>query len=121
MRLNNFIEKLKNNYITNKVERAKTPNFKSSFVVRRRIVFSGKVQRVGFRYEIYILAERLNLTGWVRNKNYNEVELEIQGEEDKIFFLVSHMKALKRATITHVKIDEIPTVNDEMDFIVRRS
>jgi acylphosphatase len=84
-------------------------------------VFSGKVQRVGFRYEIYILAERLNLTGWVRNKNYNEVELEIQGEEDKIFFLVSHMKALKRATITHVKIDEIPTVNDEMDFIVRRS
>jgi ATP-binding cassette subfamily B multidrug efflux pump len=75
----------------------------------------------GFRYEIYILAERLNLTGWVRNKNYNEVELEIQGEEDKIFFLVSHMKALKRATITHVKIDEIPTVNDEMDFIVRRS
>lgn len=120
MKLNNFVKKLKNNYTTDKVECAKTLNFKPSSVVRKRIIFSGKVQRVGFRYEMYTLAEQLNLTGWVRNRDYNKVELEIQGEEDKIFFLISHMKSLKRATVTHVEIDEISIINDETDFIVIR-
>lgn len=106
--------------MTNKAEYAKTSNLKSSPIVRKRIVFSGKVQRVGFRYEICTLAEQLNLTGWVENRGHNKVELEVQGWEDKILFLISHMRSLKRAVVTHVEIDEIPLVNDEKGFIVKR-
>lgn len=118
---NNLIEKLRNSYTNNKIEHIKTPNSELSPVVRKKIVFSGKVQRVGFRYEMYTLAEELNLTGWVRNWGHNKVELEVQGEGDKISFLVSHMKSLKRATVTHIEIDEIPIVNGEIDFMVKRS
>ncbi len=96
-------------------------NFGSPSVVRKKIMFSGKVQRVGFRYETYILAGELNLTGWVRNKDNGKVELEVQGERDNISFLVSHMKSLKRARVAHVRIDEIPLVDGEMDFAVKYS
>lgn|GEM_PF-102979 len=119
--LNKFIEKLKNSYMDNKTGHTKAPDFKSSSFVRKRVVFSGKVQGVGFRYEIRILAEQLDLTGWVRNKNRNKVELEVQGKKDKILFLVSHMKSLKRAVVTHVEINEIPIINGEIDFIVKYS
>ena len=56
---------------------------------------------------------------WVKNKNRDKVELEVQGEENDISFLVSYMKSLKRAAVTHVEINEIPLVNDERDFTVR--
>ena len=37
--------------------------------VRKRIIFRGRVQGVGFRYTAKYLAQSLGLTGWVRNEN----------------------------------------------------
>lgn len=121
MRLNNFIKKLKDNRAVNEDGGTGMSNLESSSIVRKRIVFLGKVQGVGFRYEIYTLAEEMNLTGRVENRGHDKVELEIQGEEEKILFLISHMKALKRAVVTHIEIDEIPLINGEREFIVKRS
>lgn len=36
--------------------------------VRKRIIFRGRVQGVGFRYTAKYLAQSLGLTGWVRNE-----------------------------------------------------
>lgn len=35
--------------------------------IRKRIVFHGRVQEVGFRYTAKYLALNLGLKGWVRN------------------------------------------------------
>ena len=35
--------------------------------VRKRIIFHGRVQGVGFRYTAKYLARSLRLTGWVKN------------------------------------------------------
>lgn len=120
MRLNNFMKKLKDNHAVNEDGGTGTSNLESSSIVRKKIVFSGKVQGVGFRYEIYKLAEEMNLTGWARNKNHDRVVLETQGEESDISFLISHMKSLKRAVVTHVEIYEVPLINGEREFIVKR-
>ena len=66
------------------VKHIRLPNFEASPVVRKSLVFSGRVQKVGFRLEIYELAKRLNLTGWL-NKNDDSVEAEIQGKIIKLF------------------------------------
>ena len=47
--------------------------------IRKRIVFHGRVQGVGFRYTAKYLAQSLGLTGWVRNEWDGTVTLEIQG------------------------------------------
>ena len=44
----------------------------------------GKVQGVGFRYYTRIQAEKLKLTGWVRNCQNGDVEGMIQGQEKEI-------------------------------------
>jgi len=45
------------------------------------LVVSGQVQGVGFRYSAKQLADRLSLTGWVRNNPDGTVELVAQGQE----------------------------------------
>lgn len=44
----------------------------------------GTVQGVGFRYFAYHTANRLGLTGWVRNRDDGDVEMEVQGAESSV-------------------------------------
>lgn len=115
-----YFKKLRDGYVINQVKHIKLSYFEPSPTVRKRLIFSGRVQKVGFRLEIYELAKRLNLTGWVKNRNDKNVEAEIQGENEKIVFLIKYMKSLKRASVHDVAINEIPTVDDEADFALIR-
>ncbi len=55
------------------------------------IVVSGMVQGVGYRYFVYRLAKRMNLTGWVKNLPNGEVEIEVEGQKG---IIESFMKEL---------------------------
>ena len=57
------------------------PEFLADEKKRYRVVFSGVVQGVGFRYESMTVAKKLGLTGWVENLPNGDVYLEIQGEK----------------------------------------
>ena len=113
-----YLKKLRDGYVINQVKHIKLPYFEPSPAIRKRLIFSGRVQKVGFRLEIYELAKRLNLTGWVKNKNDKNVEAEIQGVNEKIIFLIKYMKSLKRASVHDVAINEMPIVDDEADFVL---
>ena len=47
---------------------------------RRRIIVSGRVQGVGFRYATQREATRFGLRGWVRNTDDGKVEIVVEGE-----------------------------------------
>ena len=47
---------------------------------RRHIRVKGRVQGVGFRYALRDEAERLGITGWVRNRSDGSVEALVQGD-----------------------------------------
>ena len=51
---------------------------------RKRIIFYGYVQGVGFRYRARQAAQMLGCTGWVKNEWDGSVSMEIQGSETDI-------------------------------------
>lgn len=52
--------------------------------VARRLVISGRVQGVGFRYFTYETASREGVTGWVRNLPDGRVEAHLEGEAEAV-------------------------------------
>lgn len=59
---------------------------------RYYIIVSGTVQGVGFRYFVYYTAKLLNLTGWVRNCENGDVEMEVQGNEENLSAFIDRIK-----------------------------
>lgn len=93
------LKSARNTYICHQVNRVRLPDFEENRFVRRHITFHGRVQKVGFRIELAQMAERLELTGWVKNAENREVIAEVQGFESRIRFLLKFMNSLKRIKI----------------------
>ena len=53
-------------------------------MIRRHIVFTGRVQGVGFRWRARQAASLYGCTGWCRNNWDDSVIMEIQGEEEDV-------------------------------------
>lgn len=88
-------------------------------LVRWHILFSGRVQHVGFRYTAFYLARELYLTGWVDNLPDGRVEMEVQGGTTRLRQLVIRLKAQPHMHITGMEIEEIPARPHERRFDVR--
>ena len=54
-----------------------------------RMIVSGRVQGVGFRYTARDEAQGLGLKGWVRNRPAGEVEIVAEGREDVLKMLAA--------------------------------
>lgn len=54
-----------------------------------RLVVSGTVQGVGFRWFVREHARALGLAGWVRNEPTGEVTMEVAGSADAIARLIA--------------------------------
>lgn len=82
-------------------------------IVRKHIFFCGRVTGVGFRYRTKLAAEKLGLTGWVRNTSDDmSVEMEVQGTEEKIASLLSTYRFNRWISITSMDVTDIPVINE---------
>jgi len=115
-----IFKKLRDGYVIRHANRIKFPEFTSSEIVRKKVTFSGRVQKVGFRLEIHCIALRLKLTGRVKNLQDGSVEAELQGENSKISFLINCMQSLKRASVRKVNIIDLPINGSEESFKIVR-
>lgn len=70
--------------------------------------------------EIFCIAERMKLTGWVKNLEDGSVETELQGEESQIYFLVNCMQSLKRASVKKSTMIDVPISKGEENFTIVR-
>lgn len=86
--------------------------------IRKRIVFHGRVQGVGFRYTAKYLAQSLGLTGWVKNEYDGTVIMEVQGRELLIFKLMEGLNNGRYIQIGWIDSEDIP-VEEERGFRVR--
>jgi acylphosphatase len=55
----------------------------------RHLKISGRVQGVGFRYYMHHHAQRLGVTGWVRNCRDGSVETLVQGNDKAIAEIIA--------------------------------
>ena len=89
-------------------------------VTRLRVIFQGRIQGVGFRMRARTCAQRLPVTGWVRNEPDGTVMLEAQGSEPD---LDAFLTALRKQTSGLVEREihaHVRTEPDEDGFEIRR-
>jgi len=67
----------------------------------------GDVIGVGFRAWTKIQAKIIEVTGWVRNKDADSVEAQIQGEEEKVKQIIEIIK--KGPPVSHISDVQIFT------------
>ena len=88
-------------------------------MIRKRIVFYGWVQGVGFRYRALHAADLIGATGWVRNEFDGSVTMEIQGTEEQIDGVILAIERGWYVRIENMDSSTIPVDPDERGFRTR--
>ncbi|WP_282929635.1 acylphosphatase [Anaerococcus sp. Marseille-Q7828] len=83
---------------------------------RYRILFKGRVQGVGFRFTAKMIADRLNLTGSVKNLYNYDVESYVQGEVENIERFIYELQNQRFIRIESIDKTEVDTIQDENSF-----
>lgn len=81
---------------------------------------TGRVQGVGFRHFTRTQADRLDLSGWVRNEPDGSVRLEAEGATDALDALLDAVRDGPRAArVDDVEVEWAPPTDDFDGFGVR--
>jgi acylphosphatase len=87
--------------------------------VARRLVISGRVQGVGFRWFTNEAAQREGLTGFVRNLPDGRVETFVEGEAESVErFERAVRQGPGSARVTDVFVDEEEAIGSYKDFSI---
>jgi len=84
--------------------------------IAKHIIFSGHVHGVGFRFTAHRMANRHQLTGFVRNLPDGTVEMLVQGFGQNIDDCIEDIKGAFAGYIRETKISEIPFDPRYKDF-----
>ena len=82
----------------------------------KHIIFTGRVQGIGFRFTALNTANRYNLTGFVRNLKNGSVEMLAQGYPADIDNCILEIRKIIGSYITETKINEVPFDPQYKDF-----
>ncbi|WP_185762570.1 acylphosphatase [Bacillus methanolicus] len=85
-----------------------------------RIIVSGKVQGVGFRYFTQMKANTYGITGWVRNQPNGNVEIIAEGNKDDLaLFLASIKEGNPFSRVSHMEIEEVNEISGFTSFTIK--
>ena len=85
-------------------------------MVARLVIFIGRVQGVGFRFTAHRMAQRHQLTGFVRNLPDGTVEMLAQGPARDIDDCIKDIREYFGGYIRETRIIEIPSDPKYKDF-----
>ena len=88
-------------------------------LLRKRLVFLGRVQGVGFRWRARAAAHNAGATGWVRNNYDGSVTMELQGSEAQIDRVVQSLGHDRYIRIDSLEARTIPVDPEERGFETR--
>ena len=83
---------------------------------RARVIFSGQVQGVGFRYTSRSVARGFDVTGTVRNLSDGTVELEAQGDRTEVESFLDGLKSEMSHYIRSADVSWVEAHAGEFDF-----
>ena len=82
----------------------------------KNIIFIGRVQGVGFRFTVFHMANRHQLTGQVRNLHDGGVEMIVQGHSDDIDACIRDIEESFTDYLSETRTEEIPCDPRYKDF-----
>lgn len=83
------------------------------------MVYAGRVQGVGFRAAVRLLAADWAVTGWVRNEPDGAVRLEAQGSADQVEGLLGAVEAGLASNISAQDRSAMLPARDETGFVIQ--
>ena len=83
------------------------------------MIFSGRVQGVGFSYKASHIANQYRLTGSVKNEYDGSVTVEIQETEQEIYMFIKALSTDRFIDILNLEKEKIPIEDDERQFIIQ--
>ncbi len=88
--------------------------------VRAHVVIRGRVQGVWYRGSMENEAERLGVSGWVRNRPDGAVEAEVEGEREAVEALIAWARhGPPAARVTDVEVQWTEPRGERGRFVVR--
>lgn len=73
---------------------------------KRRLIITGYVQGVGYRYSMVMAARSRGVTGWVRNRRDGSVEAMIAGDAEAVAAMIDWARrGPAGAEIAHVAVE----------------
>ena len=85
-------------------------------VIAKHIVYSGRVQGVGFRFTVLNVANRYRLAGSVRNLPDGSVEVYVQGQAESLDSFQHDIDESFAGYIRQTDVESIPVINSLTDF-----
>lgn len=83
---------------------------------RYHIIFKGRVQGVGFRFQVKMLADSLNITGTVKNLYDGSVEAYVQADRITLYKFFEGLDNINFARIENKFIEVVEIKPNETDF-----
>jgi acylphosphatase len=77
-------------------------------IVCKRVLYSGRVQGVGFRYSTRHLAQGFPVAGFVRNLRSGQVEVHVEGEVEQVEAFLTELGRQMADYITSSRAQEEP-------------
>jgi len=91
-------------------------------LMRLHMQVTGRVQGVGFRAFVREAAKEADLTGWVRNLGYDQLETTAEGPRDKLEWFSEQLKAgPPGGRVDQARIDWETGTGEFNSFVVRSS
>lgn len=87
--------------------------------MRRRVVYHGRVQGVGFRATARRIANAVSVSGWVRNEPDGSVMMEVQGSAGQIEECLQGIADAMGRNIRSCDWLDVPEQQPEPGFEVR--
>lgn len=89
-------------------------------MITRRLRITGRVQGVGYRYGLCDEAQRLGVTGWVRNRLDGSVEAVVQGAPAQVEQLIAWARrGPPAARVADVGVDALEGSDSYAKFELR--
>lgn len=85
---------------------------------QRRVLYSGHVQGVGFRYQTRAIAEGHAVTGFVRNLSDGRVELVVEGQPDVVAAFLDEVARTMARYIDNTQAELQPVTGHWQSFTI---
>ncbi len=89
----------------------------------KRIIFEGRVQKIGFRYATHQIALGFDVIGWIKNLEDGSVELVIEGEDEEVTEFIEEI-AVESTLSHHIKNiiqEDIPPLENVLGFTITKN